>query len=49
MVFALINVFFYFQYFGLNMISSASDFTLEFAWLNRTLNNTVANTSATWF
>ena len=47
--FALNNVFFYFQYFGLNMISSASDFTLEFAWLNRTLNNTVANTSATWF
>ena len=47
--FALNNVFFYFQYFGLNMISSASDFTLEFAWLNRTLNNTVSNTSATWF
>ena len=31
------------------MISAASDFTLEFAWLNQTLDNTGEIMSATWF
>ena len=41
--------FFDFQYLGLNMISSASDFTLEFAWLNQTLNNGGEIMSSTLF
>ena len=36
----------FFQYFALNMVSAASDLTLEFDWIDGHFNNSAQNSSA---